>query len=145
MVAEAVVAVSVCVGVDVVVLDLLDAESSYRIPFIVASERTANTSVGSVVETDGTESAIDCTDRRVLLVLSFVTSLKATRAFSVLQEMSLMLKIAMMVTESRVMSNFALDSSNRVGSELPMVAFDPLRIREVVQLLSPAILHFEPV
>lgn len=132
-------------GVDVVVLDLLDSESSYRIPFIVAIERTAKAGVGSVVEADGIESAIDCTDRRVLLVLSFVTSLKATRAFSVLQEMSFMLKRAMIVTESRVMSNFAFVSSNIEGSELPMVAFDPLLIRAVVQLLSPAILHFEPV
>lgn len=145
LVAVAVVADSVWVGVDVVVDDLLDSESSYRIPFKVASERTARTGVGSVSERDGVESSINCTDRRVLLVLSLVTSLKATSSFSVVQETLLMLKRAMIVTESRVILNFSLDSSNRIGSELPIVAFDPLFTRAVVQLLSPAILHCEPV
>jgi hypothetical protein len=156
-VAEALVADSIRVGIDVAVADLLGPRSSYKIPFIVASERAATTAVvGSTLVTDGEAlgftlssdvivSANSGGDRRDLLVSLVLTSLKDTNAFSVLQETLFILKIAMIVTGSRTMLNLFSDSSNKMGSALPMVAFDSFLIKAVVQLSSPAIVHREPV
>lgn len=59
-----------------------------------------------------------------------------------------MLNSAMIVTGSRVMSNLVFDWSKIVGKELPIVAFllmVPLSTFELIQLLSPEVVHAEPV
>ena len=86
-------------------------------------------------------------ERRVVPLL-LARSSKATSAFSVLQELLFKLKIAMIVTESSLTPNFCSDSPNKVGSELPIVAFlwtVPLSTSAEVQLLSPAVVQREPV
>lgn len=59
-----------------------------------------------------------------------------------------MLNSAMIVTGSRVMSKFVLDWLKILGRELPIVAFlliVPLSTFELTQLLSPDVVHVEPV
>ena len=108
---------------------------SYKMPFVVATDRATTTGDGSLVPTEREgellvsasakcpESSGRLTERRVLSLLLPSRSLNETSSFCVVQEMLFKLKRAMRVTGSRLMLNFCSDWVNNVGKELPIVAF----------------------
>lgn len=129
------------------------AEVSKIMPFRVpagaraASVRVCTFNVVGVGGLGCSSSDASGSARRPLLE-PVLTSLKATRAFSVVQETLFWLNKAMIVTGSKGTPKLLCALLNKRGRSLPMVAFldeEPLLISVVVQLESPESMHCEPV